>query len=234
LSLALPGIVIISEWWASEIAIFLSGRFDNPTTTLGAMTLYQSLNSTCFMFPVAFSVAGATRVSTWLGAGQPKSAAQASVVSIVFAGGLSALIGIILYTTPHSFFPSLFAPTESDLIKQASQLMPLLALYVFADGIQSALNGSIKGCGRQVLSMPVVVFAYWIVALPLAYYWAFDKDCARLCGDVGLVAGMTVGTWVHMLLLAVLVLSCTDWPAEARKAHARMMTASKTDAHHES
>jgi Na+-driven multidrug efflux pump len=84
------------------------------------------------------------------------------------------------------------------------------------------------------LSVPVVVFAYWIVALPLAYHWAFDEDCTTLCGDVGLVTGMTVGTWVHMVLLAVLVLSCTDWPAEALKAHARMMTASTTDALDES
>lgn len=51
LSLALPGIVIISEWWASEISIFLSGRFDNAAVTLGAMTLYQSINTALFMFP---------------------------------------------------------------------------------------------------------------------------------------------------------------------------------------
>lgn len=229
LALAVPGIVIISEWWASEIAIFLAGRLDNASVTLGAMTLYQSINTACFMFPVAFSVAGATRVSTWLGAGQAGAASQSSSVSIISAGALSALMGIVLYVTPHTFFPSLFAPTETELYEQAGKLMPLLALYVFADGIQSALNGVVKGCGRQALIMPVVVVAYWVVGLPLAYHWAFDEQCSSLCGDLGLVSGMTTGTWVHMLLLAAVVLCGTDWIKEAKKAHARMVSAENED-----
>lgn len=36
LALALPGIVIISEWWASETSIFLSGRLEpSPEAALG-------------------------------------------------------------------------------------------------------------------------------------------------------------------------------------------------------
>lgn len=231
LGLALPGIVSISEWWASEVAIFLSGRFENPTVTLGAMTLYQSINSACFMFPIAFSVSGATRVSTWLGAGQASAAARASWVSVLCAASVSAVMGLILYRTPHTFFPSLFAPSEVDLYNQAGQLMPLLALYVFADGIQSALNGTMRGCGKQALVMPVVVVAYWLVGLPLAYHWAFNEECSTLCGDVGLVSGMTTGTWTHMILLAILVWCGTDWPAEARKAHARITPSEIEDSH---
>jgi Na+-driven multidrug efflux pump len=46
LALAIPGIIVISEWWASETAIFLSGTLQpNPQTTLAAMTIYQSINS---------------------------------------------------------------------------------------------------------------------------------------------------------------------------------------------
>ena len=229
LGLALPGIVIISEWWASEIAIFLAGRLENPSVSLGAMTLYQSINSFCFMFPMGISIAGATRVSTWLGAGNATAAARASAISVVSAGCVSAVLGTILYMTPHTFFPSLFAPSEIDLYTQAGKLMPLLALYVFADGVQTAFNGTIKGCGRQVLVMPVVVVAYWVVGLPLAYHWAFDEQCTALCGDVGLVSGMLTGTWVHMLLLALLVILSTNWKSEAEKAHARMLTARADD-----
>jgi hypothetical protein len=46
LNLAIPGIIVISEWWASETAIFLSGTIQPyPQTTLAAMTIYQSINS---------------------------------------------------------------------------------------------------------------------------------------------------------------------------------------------
>jgi MATE family multidrug resistance protein len=232
LGLALPGIITISEWWASEIAIFLAGRLlPFPDLALGAMTLYQSINTFCFMFPQGLSVAGSTRVGNLLGAGRATAAAWAAKVSVILAGIVSALIGCMLFLTPHGYFPSLFAPNanEADLILQASRLIPLLSLYVFADGIQSALNGIIKGCGRQVVTMPIVVFAYWIVGLPLAYYLAFIRhdgvmlcEDSYFCGDVGLVTGMTVGTWVHMLLLGAVVVGTTNWEAEAKKANERV------------
>lgn len=223
LGLALPGIVIISEWWASEVAIFLSGLFENAAVTLGAMTLYQSINTFCFMLPVGFSVSGGTRVSTWLGAGRATLAARASAVSVAGAAVVSTVMGVVLYVTPHTFFPSLFAPDEVDLYTQAGELMPLLALYVFADGVQTALNGTIKGCGLQAYVMPVVVAAYWVVGLPLGYHLAFDENCHAFCGDFGLVTGMTTGTWVHMLMLALMVLCGTNWTKEADKAHSRML-----------
>jgi MATE family multidrug resistance protein len=232
LGLALPGIITISEWWASEIAIFLAGRLlPFPDLALGAMTLYQSINTFCFMFPQGLSVAGSTRVGNLLGAGRATAAAWAAKVSVILAGIVSALIGCMLFLTPHGYFPSLFAPNanEADLILQTSRLIPLLSLYVFADGIQSALNGIIKGCGRQVVTMPIVVFAYWIVGLPLAYYLAFIRhdgvmlcEDSYFCGDVGLVTGMTVGTWVHMLLLGAVVVGTTNWEAEAKKANERV------------
>ena len=59
LGLALPGIVIISEWWASEVTIFLAGHLSpSPEIALGAMTLYQSINVFCFMLPRSCNVAG--------------------------------------------------------------------------------------------------------------------------------------------------------------------------------
>jgi len=230
LGLALPGIIIISEWWASETAIFLSGRLEpSPEIAVGGMTIYQSINTFCFMFPVAFSIAASTRVSNLLGADRPTEAAFAGRVSIGIAGLISLTLGVLLYSIPHTLLPSFFAPNEDELIEETSRTIPLLATYVVADGIQVALNGIIKGCGRQCITMPIVVVAYWVVALPLAYYFAFVKhnrqmfcDDSYFCGDVGLVAGMTSGTWVHMLLLAVVVGATTNWNLEAKKAKERV------------
>ena len=45
LVLALPGIVVISEWWASEVSIFLAGELQpDPEYGLGGMSIYQSIN----------------------------------------------------------------------------------------------------------------------------------------------------------------------------------------------
>ena len=50
----------------------------------------------------------------------------------------------MLSLLPSHFFPSFFHPEDS-VIEQTSRTIPLLAAYVFADGIQVALNGIIKG-----------------------------------------------------------------------------------------
>jgi len=224
LGLALPGIVIISEWWASEIAIFLSGRLPFPAITLATMTIYQSINSTCFMFPVGVSVACSTRVSNLLGARNPTGASLASKVSIVSAAFVGLAMSSVLTFTPHTFFPSLFTP-DSDIIHQASKTLPFLAFYVFADGIQYTINGIVKGCGKQCIVMPIVIVAYWIVGLPLAYFLAFQWQHSTkygIEGVIGLVAGMTVGTWTHFLLLAVVVGLGTNWEAEVVKAQERL------------
>jgi MATE family multidrug resistance protein len=229
LSLALPGIIIISEWWASEITIFLSGRMaPSPDLALDGMTIYQSINTFCFMFPMGCAIAGAARVGNYLGAGDTAGAEFSAKISVTSAAILSTMMGTILYVTPHSFIPSFFSPDE-EVVAETSKTIPFLCFYLFADGVQVALNGVVKGCGRQCITMPVVVVAYWFVGVPLAYYLAFVRhngemycDEGKLCGIAGLVFGMTTGTWVHMLLLLFIVVCTTKWRVLARQAKERL------------
>jgi MATE family multidrug resistance protein len=228
LALALPGIVIISEWWASETCIFLAGTLiPHPDLALDGMTIYQSINTACFMLPVGCSIAGASRVGYFLGSGDALGADVAAKVSVASAALLSICLGSLLFFTPHTLFPSFFTPTES-VVAEASRLIPLLSIYVVGDGIQSALNGVINGCGRQCIIMPIVIFAYWVVGVPLAYYFVFLRNGGIMCEDnvtcgvTGLVLGLTIGTWSHMLLLAMVVACTTNWTLETRKAKDRL------------
>lgn len=81
----------------------------------------------------------------------------------------------------------------------------------------------------QVL-VPIIIFAYWFVALPLAYHLAFVRsggttDCnghQSFCGIVGLVGGMTMGTWTHFILLGIYCAFMIDWRLEAKLAKDRL------------
>ena len=80
----------------------------------------------------------------------------------------------------------------------------------------------------QVL-VPIIIFAYWIVALPLAYHLAFissggTTECNEqsFCGIVGLVGGMTMGTWAHFILLGLYCAFMIDWRLEAKLAEERL------------
>jgi len=180
------------------------------------------------MFPIGFSAACSARVGLFLGMNEAGKAKQASHVGMLGALVLSATMGCIIFLTPRRYFPSLFTSDEH-VIESAGATMPFLAVYVLADGLQTCLNGILKGCGMQHTAMPVVIASYWMVGVPLAYYLAFVRnlgttDCAGrpLCGTAGLVAGMTVGTWSHFVLLLAVTLSTVDWKNEAHKAQERI------------
>ena len=180
------------------------------------------------MFPMGMSVGGSARIGNQLGSGNSKGAQLSAIVCISTSGLLSAILGSVLYFTPHAVFPSLFT-SDKALIDTTSQVVSLLSIYVIGDGMQASLNSIIKGCGRQCALMPIIIIAYWFVALPLAYHFAFVRsggstECSdkSFCGVVGLVAGMTIGTWTHFVLLAVYCFGMIDWKKESKLAKERL------------
>lgn len=236
-ALGLPGVVVISEWWASEICIFLAGQLQPDSNyAVGSMSIYQSINSFCYMFPVGFSSAASARVGLFLGKNDPAKADLASKVSLCGAATLAACMGCILWFTPHDFFPWLFTSDEG-VIAETAATVSFSAFYVFADGMQSALTGNLKGCGMQALAVPVVIVAYWFVGLPFAYYNSFIRHegssalCEpgdHFCGITGLVAGTTVGTFVHFLGLLLVYIFAINWNNESYKARERVALEKRT------
>ena len=233
--LAIPGIGSISEWWASETVIFLGGLMNPyPALALSGMTIYQSILSTCFLFPYGLGTAGATRVSNELGHDNPTKAKYSAFINVLLSMTLGCAMCCILYFTPRTTLPSLFTSNNNVIVETASTI-PLLAVYVLMDSIQISLSGIIRGCGKQWIAMPVVIFSYWIVGVPLGYYIAFmqhggSNDCHNgdednsvlLCGIIALVFGMTIGTMIHMILLLVVVVGTTNWSVEAQRALERV------------
>ena len=180
------------------------------------------------MFPLGFSTAGCSRIGLFLGRNLPNQARIASRFSLLLAGSLGLTCGLILYFTPHTTFPSFFTSDEN-VILQTSYTIELLAFYVFADGLQIGLQGTIKGCGKQFIMAPIVLFSYWVVGVPLAYYNVFVRNrgilecnAMSLCGVRGLIFGLLTGTWIHVLLLLIVVSLIINWRVEASLAEARM------------
>ncbi len=181
------------------------------------------------MFPGGFNRAVSARVGMFLGENKPSEAYFASKISLFCAGLLSFTIGNILFFTPHTTFPSLFT-SDHDVVLQTSYTIPFLSFYVFADGVQVCLQGTIIGTGKQMVMAPVVLFSYWIVGVPFSYYNTFVRNddgfmecrAIELCGVRGLVAGLLLGTWIHMLLFMGVFIYAINWKKEASLALKRM------------
>ena len=220
LNLALPNVLMMAEWWASEVIIFASGYLADPELQVGAMSVIQNTNSICFMLPAGVQVSGSTRISNFLGSGDA-SAARLSTVTTTLLATTVALFSCISLLMVRDFWGTIFT-SDPDVVALISQLLVPLSVYVLADALQGGLTGVIKGTGKQYIGGPVVLVAYYVIGLPLAFYMAFDLDGHGLnYGAMGLCIGTVVGTWTHMSIY-LYISRTVDWDDEVKTAMSKI------------
>ncbi len=215
LRLALGGLVMIMEWWASEIAILMAGAADG-SIGLSTLAIYQTTLSTIFMFSVGFQVSAATRVGQFLGKNRPFSARRAAAMAPLLVAAVTCCLSAILFTfrKPIPFF--FVGHGEEDLAARVTNTYGFLCFYVVGDGISTAFGGIILGAGKQTTAGVVVIVAYFFIALPLAFLLAFRKGY----GYMGCVEAMTVGTFFQMMGNG-LICASLQWVKEAATAAER-------------
>ncbi|CAE7787539.1 DTX16 [Symbiodinium microadriaticum] len=216
LKLAVPNFLMISEWWASEIIVLMSGTLPEAEVSLTAMAVFANTCSICFMPPLSWGMAANTRVSNELGAGRPRAAKFASQVNFCF--GLCMVLTIALgVLLGRRAWLRLFT-SELEVLDYADPVMSICSIYVALDGMCTVASGSLKGCGRQLILAPVVIFAYYAAGIPSGWALAWPGHLSTR----GLAIGSTIGTGVHCLLFAVMLWS-TNWPRMATLARERVL-----------
>ncbi|KAK9848244.1 hypothetical protein WJX84_010197 [Apatococcus fuscideae] len=93
--LGLPSLLMLGEWWASEVVTIAAGRLPQPQESLAAMSIFQQTNALSFMLPLGLSIAVGIRVANELGAARPTQAKHSAAVGMK----LSALLATCLGTT---------------------------------------------------------------------------------------------------------------------------------------
>ena len=216
LRLGLPGVLMMGEWWASELAILIAGRLPDAALALSSMSIYQLVNAVCFMLPLGLSVAGATRVGAALGAGDAGQAKRAAMVCVGLGLSVATSTSLILLLGRKYAAAAFTSDAEVQAVLR-DELLPRLAAYIIADAAQVCCSGVLQGCGRQHQGAPCVVVAYYCVGLPTACALAFG---ARQ-GVAGMVTGMLIGKSCHALSFAWLAMR-SNWEAQVQMAKSRV------------
>jgi len=153
--------------------------------------------ATMFMVPLALSAAISIRVGHALGSGNAKAARFSGALGILICAlfmacsAASLLVfrdGVVnLYTND---------PSVSSI---AIGLLLMAAIFLVADGAQIGAAGALRGYKDTRVPMAINIFAYWVLAFPLAYLAAvtFKSPPSYVWG--GFVLGLTVAgillTW---------------------------------------
>ena len=211
--IAALGVVHVgTEWWAFEIVAIVAGQLGS--IPLASQSVIMTADQVMYCIPFGIGVATSARVGNLLGARDAKGAARAANT----AAWLSMLMGVIVLTILMSTkdnFARIFNDDE-DVVRLTAKVLPYVALFQIADGLNGSCGGSLRGMGRQHVGAAVNIISYYCGALPLGIWLAFHG-----WGLVGLWFGQCIALYlVGFLEWAIVAFS--NWERQVENAFNRM------------
>ncbi len=159
-------------------------------------------------------VAASARVGNLLGAKNAKGAARAANVSAWLSMVLGVMVLAVLMGT-RNHFAKIFNDDER-VVKLTAKVLPFVALFQIADGLNGSCGGSLRGMGRQHIGAAVNIVSYYCGALPLGIWLAFH--------GWGL-EGLWVGQCIALYLVGVVewaIVAFSDWDYQVKQAFERL------------
>lgn len=211
--IAALGIVHVgTEWWAFEIVAIVAGQLG--TIPLAAQSVIMTADQVMNTIPFGVGVATSSRVGNLLGAKNARGAARAANTAAWLSMLLGALVLAILMATKENF-ARLFNDDDR-VVRLTAEVLPFVALFQIADGLNGSCGGALRGMGRQHIGAAVNIVSYYCGALPLGIWMAFN--------GWGL-AGLWVGQCIALYLVGFAewaIVAFSNWDKEVRNAFKRM------------
>ncbi|RWA09574.1 hypothetical protein EKO27_g5534 [Xylaria grammica] len=211
--LALLGVIQVgTEWWAFEIVALAAGRLG--TIPLAAQSVIMTMDQIINTIPFGLGVAASSRIGNLLGAQRPLDAARAAHCAAVLSVLNGTIILGVLMST-RNVFGKLFNDDER-VVRLVGEVMPYVALFQIADGLNGSCGGALRGMGRQWVGALVNLVSYYGGALPAGIYLAFH--------GWGL-GGLWFGNCMALYIVGVLewgIVGLTNWDKEAIRAIERL------------
>ena len=201
-----------TEWWAFEIVALAAGRLG--TVPLAAQSVIMTADQIINTVPFGLGVAASARLGNLLGARRPRDARRAAHCAAVLSVAAGAVLLAALLAAKDDF-GRLFND-DARVAALVADVMPWVALFQIADGLNGSCGGALRGMGRQWVGAAVNLVSYYGGALPGGIYLAFH--------GWGL-AGLWVGQCVALYLVGALewgIVGMSDWDKEVERARARL------------
>lgn len=183
------------ESWAFSISGIMVGWIS--AQALAAHQIALSLASVSFVVALGLSGAGAIRVGNNYGKGDWKMVRDVGNGTILSAIGLgigSAIIFILFRTQLVLLFND-----EVEVIKLASTLLILAAMFQISDAVQAIGVGLLRGLQDVRIPTLFVAIAYWVIGIPGGYILAFHFGF----GAKGIWIGFLLGLSASAILLTI-------------------------------
>ncbi len=212
--LAILGVIHVgTEWWAFEIVAIVAGQLG--TIALASQSVIMTADQVMNTIPFGVGVAASARVGNLLGARNARGAARAANTAAWLSMFFGVLVLAILMGT-RNHFAKIFN-NDPRVVNLTAEVLPYVALFQVADGLNGSCGGSLRGMGRQHIGAAVNIISYYCGALPLGIYLAKGAGWG--------LPGLWVGQCIALYLVGIgewIIVAFSNWEYQVKKAFERM------------
>lgn len=174
-----------------EVGAFVLGSLMMGWISAPALAAHQiaiTCASTTYIFALGFAMAVGIRVGHAWGAGDQAAWRRTGRVGLAFA---VALMGgfAVLFLAANRPIAAGFIP-DVEVRSLAAALLVVAGFFQVFDGLQVVALSALRGLGDVRLPAVLVALAYWAVALPLAWLFAFGLHLGPKGVWLGLATGL--------------------------------------------
>lgn len=196
ISIGLPsGVQYFLEVAAFAFAAIMIGWLGS--TALAAHQIAINLASATYMIILGISAAGTIRVGNAVGMQDVVEVRKAGYSALTLA--VSTMFTFAMcFVLLRNFLPTIYIQ-NTDVVELASKLLIVAALFQLSDGIQATGAGILRGLTDVKVPMAIIFTAYWVMAIPLAYFLGFGQSM----GAIGIWIGLSLGLTTVAVMLSI-------------------------------
>jgi len=179
-------IMITAEVGLFSVVAILVGTRGVEITAAHQIAL--SYASAMFMIPMALSSATTVQVGHMLGAGRSADARTAGFAGIAMSALFMAFSAIALLIFRDQIIK--FYTDDPVVTGIALSLLLVAAIFQVADGVQISAAAALRAYKDTTFPMAINIFAFWVIAFPLAYLAAITYQLPASQIWVAFIAGL--------------------------------------------
>lgn len=187
------GLQIQIEYGAFAVIGLLMGWFG--TEQLAGHQVALSLASSSFMVPLGVSAAAAVLVGNAIGRHDPDAARRQAGAALACGTAFMILSAITFIAIPARL--AAIYTSQTGVLLLAARLIPVAGVFQVFDGLQVVAGGILRGAGDTRVPMLINIIGFWVVMMPLCYFFGFRTSL----GAVGLWWGLVAGLGAVAILL---------------------------------
>ncbi|MGE1102996.1 MATE family efflux transporter [Peribacillus simplex] len=183
------GLAIFFETSIFSAVTLLMSKYN--TVTIASHQIAMNFASLLYMIPLSISMALTIVIGFEIGAARYKDAKEYSWIGISMALTMSLVLSTILFLFREPV-ASLYTK-DHEVMMLTSHFLIYAIFFQISDALQAPIQGILRGYKDVNVTFAMSLVSYWILGLPIGYFFAKYTDMGAFGYWIGLISGLALG-----------------------------------------